>query len=696
MKVYETENIRNVVLVGSKGVGKTTLIDNLLFTSGGNTRIGNVDDGSSMLDTDPLELKRQQSMLCKVMPVEWKGCKINVFDTPGYADFVGEAISAIFVADVAAVVVDASSGVEIATKRLFNTVQKFNKPCSYIINKLDGEHANFETAVKSVRDTLSNRAVPIHFPIGAGSSFTGTVDLLSLKAYDYSSGKVKEIEVPGDMKDQVTKARTDIIESVAEGDEALMEKYLESGELSETELKAGVVKGILSGDLQPIMVASAGKNIGMDSLLDSIVTWFPSPSKLPFPKAVKPGTEDELKFDVDAKAPSCAYLFKITSDPGIGDVFFFRVYSGTISHGADLHNSTSRTSERFGHIFIIRGKNREEVPSVVAGDIAAVVKLKGTTLGNTLCDKSNQIEVFPPAYPEPMVSLSVKPKSKQDQDKLGMGLSKFMTLDPTFKMRLDKEFNETIISGVGESHLEVIMEKLKDRFGIELEVGKPRIPYRETIKKTVKVQHKHKKQSGGKGQYGECYLEVSPLSPGSGFEFINSIVGGAIPSKYIPAVEKGVKDSMSKGVLAGYPVVDVKVSVFDGSYHDVDSSDMAFQIAGAMAFKKAETEAAPILIEPIMSVEVTVPKDSVGDVSSDISSRRGRVAGMDHQGALGIVKAQVPLAELYKYSTTLRSMTSGAASHSMSFSHYEAVPSHVVQKIVDETQKAKEAKEAEK
>lgn len=696
MKVYETENIRNVVFVGNKGVGKTSLIDNLLFTSGGNTRVGSVEDGSSMLDTDPLELKRQQSMLCKVMPIEWKNCKVNVLDTPGYADFVGEAISALFVADVATIVVDATSGVEIATRRLFDYVQKFNKPCSYIINRMDGEHADFDSAVKSIRDNLSHRAVPIHFPVGKGSSFNGVVDLLSMKTYDYSGGKVKEGDVPADMKDQVTKARTDIIESVAENDEALMEKYLESGELTENELKTGIVRGILSGELQPIMVASAGKSVGMDALLNSIVTWFPEPSKLPFPKAFKPGTEEEVQFDIDAKAPVSAYVFKTTSDPGIGDVFFFRVYSGTISHGSDVQNVTHRGSERFGHIFVIRGKNREEVPSVVAGDIGAVAKLKNTNLGDSLCDKSNQIEIVPPEYPEPMVSLSVKPKSKQDQDKLGMGLSKFMALDPTFRMRLDKEFNETIISGVGEAHLEVVIEKLKDRFGIDIEVGKPRIPYRETIKKAVKVQHKHKKQSGGKGQYGECYLEVSPLPSGGGFEFEDKIVGGAIPSKYIPAVEKGVKDAMTKGVVAGYPVVDVKVAVFDGSFHDVDSSDMAFQIAGSMAFKKAEQEASPILLEPIMNVEVTVPKDNVGDVSSDISGRRGRVSGMDHQGDLGIVKAQVPLAELYKYSTTIRSMTSGAGSHTMSFSHYEPVPAHIVQKIIEETQKAKEEKEAEK
>jgi len=693
MKVYETEKIRNVALIGNKGVGKTSIIDNILFVSGGNTRVGNVDEGTSMLDTDPLELKRQQSMLCKAMPVEWKDYKINFFDTPGYADFIGEAISGIFVADVALVAVDAVNGVEIATKRFYNYVTKFNKPCGYIINKCDSEHADIDGAIKAVREQLSHRAVAIQLPIGKGTSLTGVVDLLSMKAYDCSGGKGKEIPVPDDMKDQVTKARTDIIESVAENDEALMDKYLESGELSEDELRAGIVKGVLSGDIQPIMLTSAEKSVGMEALLNCIINWLPDPSALPYPKAVKAGTEEEVTFQVKGDQPVTAYVFKVTSDPGIGDVFFFKVCSGSIKSGGDVYNATSRSSERMGHIFIIRGKGKDEVATVSAGDIGAVAKLKSTSFGNTMCEKSNQIEIAKPEYPEPMVSLSVTPKSKQDQDKLGMGFSKFMALDPTFRMHLDKEFNETIIAGVGETHLEVIMEKLKDRFGIEIEVGKPRIPYRETIQKKVQVSHKHKKQSGGKGQYGECYIEVTPLKSGEGFQFENKIVGGAIPSKYIPAVEKGIKNSMEKGVLAGYPVVDVKVAVFDGSYHDVDSSDMAFQIAGSMAFKKAETEASPILLEPIMNIEVTVPNDNVGDVSSDFSSRRGRVSGMDHQGDVGVVRAQVPLAELYKYSTNLRSMTSGAGSHTMSFSHYEAVPAHVSQKIIDEAKKLKEEKE---
>lgn len=696
MKVYETSKIRNIVLVGNKGVGKSSIIDNMLFVSGGNTRVGNVNDGSSMLDTDPYELKRKQTMLCKVMPVEWKDHKINVLDTPGYADFIGEALSALYVADIVVSVVDAATGVAIPTKRFYDLAVKAGKARAFIVNKTDGENSSFETAVKSIKEGLSNRAHAIQLPIGKGSGFKGVVDLLSMKAYEWAGGKAKEVEVPADMKDVASKARTDLIESVAESDEALMEKYLGGGELSEAEIKVGMLKAIVSGEFQPIMVSSALKGIGIDTILNSVVTWMPDPSLLKAPAAVKPGTEEKVEVAVDPKKPFTAYVFKSTSDPGIGDVFFFRVYSGTAAAGTDVQNVSKRTSERFGHIFIIKGKDRDEVASITAGDIGAVAKLKSVTLGDTLCDKAAHVEFCGVDYPEPMVSLSVTPKSKADQDKLGMGLSKFMALDPTFRMTLDKEFNETLISGVGESHLEVIIEKLKERFGIELEVGKPRIPYRETIRKTVKVSHKHKKQSGGKGQYGECYLEVNPLPSGKGFEFVDAITGGSIPGKYVPAVEKGVRDAMHKGALAGYPVVDVRVSVFDGSYHDVDSSDMAFQIAGSMAFKKAETEASPVLLEPIMNVEITVPSEYVGDVSSDISGRRGRVSGMDHQGNLGVVKAQVPLSELYKYSTTIRSMTSGAGSHSMSFSHYESVPSHISQKIIEESKKLKEEKDAEK
>lgn len=696
MKVYSTANIRNVVLIGNKGVGKTSVLDNLFYVSGLNTRVGSVADGSSMLDIDPQEIKRSQTLLSKVAPIEWRDHKINFLDTPGYADFIGEAISALYVADAALIVVDAVSGVEVATRRLFEYAGKYGKPVAYLINKIDGEHADFEGAVKSIRENLSHRAVAISFPIGKGHSLSGAIDLLAMKAYECKDGRAKEIDIPADLQERAEKARTDIIESVAESDEALMEKYLNGSALTEDELRNGIVKGIISGEFQPIMVSAAGKGVGMEIILNSIISWFPPPSALPFPPAVKAGSKEEARLAVEPRSPAAAYVFKTTSDPGIGDVFYFRVYSGTITHGSDIYNVTKRSSERIGHIFVMRGKAREEVPSVEAGDIGAVAKLKNTGLGDTLSDKSNQIEFVGVWYPEPMVSISVKPKSKADQDKLGMGLSKFMAIDPTFNMRLDKEFNETIISGIGETHIEVTLERLKERFGIEIDVGKPRVPYRETIQKTVKVSHRHKKQTGGKGQYGECYLEVSPLEPGKGFEFEDGIVGGAIPGKYIPAVEKGVRDAMQRGVLAGYPVVDLKVKVFDGSYHEVDSSDMAFQIAGSMAFKKAEQEASPVLLEPIMNIEVTVPKDYVGDVASDISGRRGRVVGMDHQGSLGIVKAEVPLAELYKYSTTIRSMTSGAGTYTMSFSRYEQVPAHISQKIIDEAKKFKEEKEAEK
>jgi len=694
MKSYTTRDIRNVVLVGGKGGGKTSILDNALYLAGLNTRVGSVDDGSSMLDTDPQEIKRKQTIFAKPVPIEWKGKKLNFIDAPGYADFIGEAISAIYVSDVVVAVVDASSGVDIGMKRHLDYAKRFGKPLAYIINKAEGEHVDVDAVVKSIKELVSNRAVQFVLPIGKGAEFSGVVDLLSMKAYSSASGG-KASEVPPHMKEAAEKGRTAIIECVAELDEALMDKYLGGQELSEEEIKAGIAKGMISGDIQPVFITSASKGVGIDVFLDAVASVFPDPSSLPSPKAISSQSGEEVSVKVDSSLPFSAYVFKVTSDPGIGDIFFFRVYSGKIEHGADVYNTSKRTSERMGHLFAIRGKGREDVAVLEAGDIGAVAKLKASGIGDTLSDKANPIEFAKIEYPEPLVSVSVKPKSKQDQDKLGMGFSKFMSLDPTFTMKLDKEFNETIISGIGETHLEVMMERLKERFGIDFEVGKPRVPYRETIQKTVKVSHRHKKQTGGRGQYGECYLEVSPLPQGSGFVFEDAIVGGAIPSKYIPAVEKGVREAMSRGALAGYPVVDVKVKVFDGSYHEVDSSDLAFQIAGSMAFKKAESEASPILLEPIMNVEVTVPSDYVGDVTSDISSRRGRVIGMEHQGGLGVVKAEVPLAELYRYSTVLRSMTSGAGSYTMSFARYEPVPAHIAQKIIEESKKLiEEEKEA--
>lgn len=693
MKVYESENIRNIALVGNKGVGKTSFLDAVLFHTGANSRIGKVDDGSSQIDYDPMEIKRKQTLTAKVVPVEWKNCKINFIDTPGYADFLGEAICGIGAADVVVVMLDPDRGVEIPAKRLYNLAQSYNKPIAFLMNGYDSEHADLDKCIAAVRETLGARAVFLQAPIGKGPSFNGVVDLLQGKAFVSDGGKAKESAIPADMNDAVSKQRTEVIEIVAENDESLLEKYLGGGDIGENEIKAGLLGGIVSGNIRPVFVSSATKDVGVESFLDMAVQWFPSPAQVPAPKGTNPDTHQEEQRKGDKGAPLSAWIFKTTSDPGIGDISFFRVYSGTVSHGDDVYNVTKRTAERMGHIFIMRGNKRDEVPTVMSGDIAAVAKLKSTGIGDTLAPKNAPLIYDFIKYPEPMVSLAVKPKTKQDQDKLGGAFNKLTALDPTFKLHIDHEFNETIISGLGEVHLEVQLERLHERFGIEIEVGKPRVPYRETIRKTVKVQGKYKKQSGGRGQYGDCWIELSPLPAGGGFEFVDDIVGGSIPNRYIPAVEKGIRETMKKGIMSGCPVVDVKASLYDGSYHDVDSSDLAFQIAASMAFKKAEEEANPVLLEPIMNVEITVPSEYMGDISSDVSGRRGRVSGVEHAGDACTIKAQIPLAELYKYSTTIRSITAGAGSHTMSFAHYDQVPQHITQKIVEETKKARAAEQ---
>jgi len=693
MKVYESDKVRSVCFIGNKGTGKTSFLDALLFTTGANSRIGKVSDGSSMADYDSAEIRRRQTIVSKIIPCEWKGYKINVIDTPGYADFVGEVIACLTAVDIAMVFVDGITGIDIPTRRFLSLAIEQKKPVSFLINKCDSERVDIDKVMESIR-SVAPKAVLIEAPIGSGPNFRGVADVFNMKGYVSEGGKAKECDVPADAQGKAAAYRTALLDTVAENDESLMEKYLGGAELTVDEIKNGFAKGVAGGNISPVFIGSALNGVGTDAFLQMLCEWFPSPKEMPVPTGKNEAGAEE-KHNPSPAEPLSAFVFKATSDPGIGDVCFFRVWSGTVVHGDDVYNASKRTSERMGHLFAMRGKNREEIEKIFAGDIACVAKLKSTNLNDSLATKTKSIMFDHIKFPEPMVSLAVFPKSKADSDKIGGGFSKLMSIDPTFKMHIDHEFNETIISGIGEIHLELMLERLKERYGVEVEIGKPRIPYRETVKKSVKVQGKYKKQSGGRGQYGDCWIELSP-APGKGFEFTNSIFGGSIPGKYVPAIEKGVRDTMQKGSLAGYPVVDIKVDVFDGSYHDVDSSDMAFQIAGSMAFKIAEEQASPVLLEPIMTVEVTAPQNFMGDITSDISSRRGKVAGMDSLGDTSIIKAQIPLAELYKYSTTLRSMTSGAASHTMSFNHYEQVPSHISQKLVDEARKAKEAPVIEK
>ncbi|MBU4485036.1 elongation factor G [bacterium] len=683
MKKYDTANIRNIALIGGKGVGKTSLVEGMLYTAKATTRLGRVDEGTTIMDYDPLEVERKQTINSKVVPCEWKDCKINIIDTPGYADFIGEAVSSIWVSDVSMIVVDGIGGVDVSTKRMYDYVQKFKRAGAFFINKMDNERTDIDKVMDSIKKVLTSSATLLQIPIVDGG-FKGVVDLINMKAY--LDGK--EVDIPENLKAEADSKRMELMESVAENDEALLEKYLEAGEISEDEMKNGLAKGIANSQIFPVFVGSAYEDKGIDAFLNAIVDILPSPIHSMIPEATK--GEEKVELKVDSNAPLAALVFKMSSDPGIGDIFFFRMYSGSISSGDDVFNVNERTNERFGHAFVMKGKDRIEIDGVVAGDIAAIAKLKVTSINNTLATKDNQIKFGDMTFPNPVVPMAIKPKTKKDSDKMGGALSKLTSLDRTIKYHVDREFGETVITGMGDIHIDIMVKRLKDRYGVEIEMGKPRIPYRETITRKAEVQGKHKKQSGGHGQFGDCWIRLEPMPMEKEFEFVNAITGGSIPSKYLPAVEKGIKEAMKKGVLAGYPVVGIRATCFDGSYHDVDSSDMSFQIAGSMAFKKAQEAASPHLLEPILKVETTVPSDFVGDVTSDFSSRRGKVSSMDHIGDMGVVKATVPMSEMDNYSAAVKSITSGAGTFTMVFSHYEPVPPHMAQKIVDEAKKAQE------
>ncbi len=688
MKTYETSNIRNIALIGAKGVGKTSFVEAALFSSGATGRMGRVVEGNSVIDYDPIEVERHQSIISKITPIEWKQFKINLIDTPGYSDFIGEAVGAMSVCDVSLFVVDAANGVEIPAIRLYNHMKEMGRGRAFLINKADGEHSDVAAAVASIRENLGSSAPEFQIAIGEKAQFKGVVDLLGMKAYVNEGGSLKEADIPADMVEEAKSKRTALIEAVAENDESLLEKYLESGELSDEEIIRGCARASLPETSTRYLSAAADNNIGVDAVLNAVIKYFPSPADMPAVKVLDKDGKSEIDVTADPKGPLVAHVFKTTSDPGIGDIFFFRVYSGSINAGDDVFNVNQSSAERLGHLITMRGKERIEIPSASVGDIAAVAKLKNTRINDTFTSKAHPLTARQVVFPTPVVPLAVVPKSKKDQDKLGIGLSKLTEIDPTFTYHVDKEFSETIVTGMGEIQIDVMIKRLHERYGVDVEIHKPHIPYREKITKKSEKQGKHKKQSGGHGQYGDCWLKLEPLPSGGGFEFVDAIVGGSIPGKYIPAIEKGVRESMQRGVLAGYPVVDLKVTVFDGSYHDVDSSDMSFQIAGSLAFKLAMQDCAPQLLEPVVDLEVYAPQENMGDLSSDISQRRGRVSGMDN----GIIKAKVPMAELYQYSASLKSITSGAGTYSMSFSHYDVVPSHIAQKVIDEAKREKEEK----
>ena len=693
MKEYNIRQLRNVGLISHGGAGKTTLTEAMLFNSGATDRLGRVDDGSSVVDYDPDEIKRKITINAALAPCHWQKHKINLIDTPGYADFVGDVRGTLRVVDGAVVLICAVSGVEVHTEKVWQFADEYNLPRLVFINKLDRENANFAKALAQVQEQLSNRAVAVQLPIGSEENFRGVIDLVNMKAILYDPKKGKDFtveEIPADMQAEAESYREKLIEAVAETDDELVMKYLEGEALTNEEITTGLRIGTLDGSIIPVLCGSALANVGIQPLMDAIIACLPSPEDVEAIVGTDVKTGEEITLEPSEEGPLAALVFKTMADPFVGKLTYFRVYSGVFNSDTQVYNVNKGKMERVGQLFIPRGKQQEGVERVVAGDIGAVAKLQETSTGDTLGEKDNPIQLPPIEFPRPSYSLALVAKSQGDEDKLGTGLARLVEEDPTLTVEKRTETRELILSGMGDVHLEVTIDRLKRKFGVEVETETPKVPYRETIRKSVKVEGKHKKQTGGHGQYGHVWIEMEPLPEGEGFVFEETIFGGAVPKQYIPAVEKGIREAMEEGVLAGYPVVDFKVNLYDGSYHTVDSSELAFKIAAIQAFKKGMEQANPVLLEPIMNLEVLVPEAYMGDVIGDLNSKRGRILGMEPKGSMQLIKAQVPLAELSKYAIDLRSLTQGRGSFEMSFDHYEEVPARTAEAIIAQAQKEKE------
>ncbi|HEX2439607.1 MAG TPA: elongation factor G [Methylomirabilota bacterium] len=686
----ETGKIRNVGVVGHGGVGKTSLVESLLFAAGAVTRLGRVDDGTTTTDFDPDEVKRKISINTSVAYVDYKGHRVNLVDTPGYGDFIADARAALRVVEAAVVVVDAVAGVQVQTEKVWKFATEFELPRAVVVNRLDRERSDFFRTLESVTRRLKGRVVPVHIPIGEESGFRGFVDLVTQKATVFSDGKSSEIAVPAEVADQVKEWREKLVEAAAETDDDLLAKYLEEGSLDEPEMLKALRTGITQGKIVPVLCAAATKSIGSHALLDLIIHEFPSPADRPEIGGTDLKAKQAGVRAPDAKAPVAALVFKTLSDPHIGKLTIFRVYSGTLRADSTLLNPTRGTKERMGHVSWLQGKTQKNVESLGPGEIGVAQKLKETLTGDTLCDEAHPFELPRITFPEPAINFAIQPKTRGDEDKISNALSRVEEEDPTVHHQFDPETKQLLISGVGSMHVEMTVERMKRKYNVDVTLLPPRIPYKETVKGRAEGQGKYKKQTGGRGQYGDTWLRVEPRTRGGGFEFVDDIFGGAVPRNFIPSVEKGVRDCMKKGILAGYPVVDLKVTLYDGSYHDVDSSDMAFQIAASMGLQKVFMEAHPILLEPVMNVEVTTPAEVAGDIIGDMNSRRGRIAGMEPNGETAMVRATVPMAEMLTYESSLRSMTGGRGGYSMEFSHYEEVPAFQAEKIVKEAKAEKE------
>jgi elongation factor G len=684
MKVPDAAGIRNVALVGHSGAGKTQLASALLFDAGAVNRFGKVDDGTTVTDYDDEAIARKHTLASSIAYLDWNRHRINLIDTPGMANFLPDARAALRVVESAAVVVDAVSGVQVSTEKVWAVAEEFKLPRLIVLNRLDRERASLDRALASMHETLGRACVPIQLPIGEERDFTGVVDLVAMKALTFAgdaSGAMTEGDVPAALAEPAAAAREALIEMVAEADEALMEKFFEAGTLTQDELASGLARAVGAGRLFPVVCTSGLHNIGVQPLLDALATYGPSPADRPFPGLDAKG--EPATRQADAAGPLVLWVWKTVADQFAGRITLFRVISGTLSSDATVQNITREGPERFGHLLALQGKTQTHVPELRAGDIGAVAKLKDTHTSDTLGDRTSGFTVPPIKFPEPVLAYAIEPKTRGDEDKIGSAMQRLLEEDPSIGYGRDAQTHELLLSGQGQLHIEVAVAKLRRRFGVEVNLKPPRIPYRETITMKVEAHGRHKKQTGGHGQFGDCRIRMEPLQRGGEFEFSNEIFGGAIPRQFVPAVEKGIQEARLRGYLAGYPVVDFKATVYDGSYHDVDSNEMSFKMAGRLAFRDAMSRARPTLLEPVMTVEVYAPSDFAGDLMGDLNSRRGRIAGMDTRGASTVIRATVPMAEMLTYEQTLTSHTGGRGSYHMEFSHYEEVPSHLHGKIID-------------
>ena len=692
MRQYTPENIRNVVLLSHSGAGKTSLAEAMLYNAGAITRLGKVDQGNTTSDYDPDEVKRKISLYLSLLPCEWQGMKINIVDVPGYPDFVGEVKAGIRVADAAIFVVCAASGIEVGTELTWSYADEKKLPRLIYINKINRENADFFRVTEMIRGKFGNQCLPLTIPIGAQDKFEGIVDLIAMKSYR----KDKEGDVPEALKGKAAEWREKLVESVAETDDALITKYLEGTALIEEEIRKGLRAAVIKRKVVPILVGSATENAAINTVLDAVCKYLPSPKDMGNITAQNIQLKQEETISANPTGPLAALVFKTSADPYVGKLTYFRVYSGTIQSDSQVWNAGKQTQERIGQLYMLRGKTQEPVANLVAGDIGAVAKLSAASTGDTLASKERPLTLLGVEFPNPCMSAAVLPKTKADLDKLGSSLARIAEEDPSLRVYRDADTSETVISGMGEAHLDVVAEKMQRKFGVGILVQIPKIAYKETITRPSKSEYKHKKQTGGHGQYGHVLLELQPLPRGSGFQFENKVVGGTVPKNFIPAVEKGLNEAVPEGIQARYPIVDVKVSLYDGSYHAVDSSEMAFKIAAGMALKKGLADGNPVLLEPIVKMKVTVPDNFTGDIMSDLNSKRARVSGMNPQGGWNTIEATAPLSEVQRYAIDLRAITQGRGVFEIEFSHYEEVPSHVTQKIVAAREAEKAAKAAEK